>query len=173
MAQRGMITPKQLHVLQSLNTPPTTYCNACLEWMMIRSHKGIEDGLLYSPESASLQLLEKICQLRGATARVGDMLKSRMPLAYTHFVQVMVDTFVWSSPFVLYADLGMYSILGVGIVALFYTGLMDLAKLFLDPLNNERYSSKAISMGMDLGVLTRESNNSSNHYKESGAKIPF
>jgi len=58
-------------------------------------------------------------------------------------------------------------------ITLFYSGLLDLAKIFLDPLNNQQYSSSAMNMGMDLGVLTRESNASSSHFKENGAKIPF
>ena len=49
-----------------------------------------------------------------STLQIADKLSCRMPLPYTHFVQVLVDTFVALSPFALYADLGVYSIFSVG-----------------------------------------------------------
>jgi len=103
MAQRGMVTPKQLEVLKSLNTPDNTKYNACLEWMMIRACQGIEQDVFYNADPLSHQLLDLMCQLRASTARMTDSLSTRMPMAYTHFVQLLVDTFVWTSPFALYA----------------------------------------------------------------------
>jgi hypothetical protein len=37
----------------------------------------------------------------------------------------VVDSFIAMSPVALYADLGVYSILCVGVLTLFYTGLLD------------------------------------------------
>ena len=96
-----------------------------------------------------------------------------MPLAYQHFVQVSVDIFIFLAPFALYPDLGVYSIFCVGLVTLFYTGLLDLAKVFLDPLDNQSFRKSSINLGIDLGVLTRESNAGSIHFKKSGAHLPF
>ena len=50
-------------------------------------------------------------------------------------------------------------------------GLNNMAKIFLDPLNNENYCKNAIFM--DLGVLIRESNAVSTQWKKSGAELPF
>lgn len=66
---------------------------------------------------------------------INNELNGRMPLAYTHIVQVLVDTFVWLAPLGLYAVLGAWSVLCMGLLTLFYAGLLDLAKIFLDPLN--------------------------------------
>ena len=86
-------------------------------------------------------------------------------------MQVLVDTFVVSAPLALYADLGAWSVLCVGILTLFYTGLLDLAKVFLDPLNNEDWCQGSIYM--DLGILIRESNAGSTRWKNAGARLPF
>ena len=168
MVQRGMMTQKQLNVLEGLNTRDDDKYHACLEWMMVRCWQGMEEGVLKHSNPLSHQLMEKMCQVRAYTATIQDNGKHRMPLAYTHFVQILVDTFIVISPFALYPDLGVYSILCVGILTLFYTGLLDMAKIFLKPLN-----STSVNMGVDLGVLTRESNDSSVHFKESGASMPF
>lgn len=94
-----------------------------------------------------------------------------MPLAYAHFVQILVDTFVLSTPIALYADLGDYSVIAVGFLTLFYTGLNTLAKIFLDPLNNENFCENSIFM--DLSVIIRESNSASTLWGNSGSKLPF
>ena len=46
-----------------------------------------------------------------------------MPLAYTHFVQILVDSFLVLAPLAQYRSLGIFSVLLVGILSLFYTGL--------------------------------------------------
>ena len=173
MVQRGMMTQKQFKVLDSLNTGDTEKFNACLEWMMVRTWQGMEEGVLRHGDPLQHQLMGHMCKIRANTATVVDSEKIRMPLAYTHFVQILVDTFVVISPFALYPDLGVWSILCVGIMTLFYTGLLDLAKIFLDPLENQHFTKTSVHMGVDLGVLTREINASSVHFKESGASMPF
>ena len=86
-------------------------------------------------------------------------------------VQILVDTFILVAPAALYVDLGGYSVIAVGILTFFYTGLLDLAKVFLDPLNNEGFAKS--SLNMDLGVLLRESNAGSVRWKDSGSQLPF
>jgi len=76
------------------------------------------------------------------------------------------------SPIALYAELGAYSVIAVGIITLFYTGLLNLAKIFLDPLNNENYCEEDANF-MDLGVLIRESNDASTQWKRAGERLPF
>lgn len=171
MAQRGIMTPKQAEVLHNIETAETKKFHACMTWMMIRAWQGVDEGVIRP--KVSRDLVDMICRLRAHAANIGDVSKSRMPLAYTHFVQLLVDTFLVMSPFALYADLGVYSILCVGMITLFYTGLLDLAKIFLDPLNNEQYTKTSINLSMDLGVLTQETNASSVHFKESGSRVPF
>lgn len=83
MASRGLMTSRQLKVLQGLDLPDNQRHNACLEWMMIRAWKGIDDGTLRKEPSFSQRLMDQMCQLRGTYAGVGDKLSVRMPLPYT------------------------------------------------------------------------------------------
>ena len=123
---------------------------------MIRTDRGIQEGALIS-DAANRQLYSTtMTTLRGTYATIGDKLDGRMPLAYTHIVQILVDVFVWTAPIALYSELGAWSIICVGVLTLFYTGMLGLAKIFLDPLDNENFCRNSIDM--DIGVLIRESN---------------
>jgi predicted membrane chloride channel (bestrophin family) len=171
MASRGLITSRQLEVLQSLDVPNNELHSAPLEWMMIRANGAMQNGTMAGDTATKGQLLKQMIELRATCATIDDKVAGRMPLAYAHFVQILVDTFVLIAPFALYADLGNYSVIAVGILTLFYTGLLNLAKIFLDPLNNENFCDNSIFM--DLGVLVRESNAESMRWGNSGARLPF
>ena len=60
----------------------------------------------------------------------------------------------------------------MGILTLFYSGLLDLAKVFLDPLDNEDYREGSCCAFMDLAVLIRESNAASNRWMYGAATMP-
>lgn len=171
MASRGLMTSKQLDVLLHLDMPENQRHNACLEWIMIRTDQGIQDGTLISDPAHRQMLLAKITELRSTYASISDKLAGRMPLAYTHMVQILVDVFVWTAPVALYAELGAWSVICVGILTVFYAGLLDLAKIFLDPLDNEDFCLNSIFM--DIGVLIRESNAGSTRWKRGAARLPF
>jgi len=49
--------------------------------------------------------------------------------------------------------------------------LPKVAKIFLDPLDNDDFTRNSIDM--DLGVLIREANAGSTHWKKASAKLPF
>lgn len=160
MESRGLMTAKQLEILLEVEHQEYTneqLCNAPLQWIMVRSIKAMEDGILASDTATKGVLLKDLGFLRNANAAVSSKLSARFPLAYVQFVQVLVDSFIFSAPVALYADLGVYSIPAVGVLTLFYSGLNNLAKIFLDPLNNEEFCENSIFM--DLGVLIREVNN--------------
>ena len=54
--------------------------------------------LVGDPTALQTTLLEKACALRGVVGSIGDQLDGRMPLAYTHFVQILVDSFLILAP---------------------------------------------------------------------------
>ena len=60
-------------------------------------------------------LLERACELRGAYEGIGSTIAGRMPLAYLHLVQILVDTFLVTVPVALYARAGVWSIFSVGV----------------------------------------------------------
>lgn len=171
MESRDLMTAKQLEVLQSSSLSKEQLFTAPLEWMMIRSNRAMADGVLAGDTATKGMLLKQTVSIRSAQRSISDKLDGRMPLAYAHLVQILVDTFVLAAPIALYADLGDYSIFAVGTLTLFYTGLNNLAKIFLDPLNNENYCENSIFM--DLGVLVRETNGFSAQWKKAGEKLPF
>ena len=171
MASRGLMTSRQLDVLQNLDLPEDQKHNACLEWIMIRTDRAIQDGTLISDSSHRQMLLGQTVTLRGTYGEISGKLDGRMPLAYTHLVQVLVDVFVWTAPLALYSELGAWSVVCVGILTVFYSGLLDLAKIFLDPLDNEDFCRNSIYM--DLAVLIRESNAGSTRWVNGAARLPF
>ena len=59
----------------------------------------------------------------------------------------------------------------MGLLTLFYAGLLDLAKILLDPLDNDEFYDAHVNV--DIGVLIRESNAGSTRWKYSAEMLPF
>ena len=71
-------------------------------------------------------------------------------------------------------NLQFYSVPGVGLLTLFYGGMLDLSKILLFPLgNNDDSYYTDNSVNMDIGVLIRESNVGSNRWKSGVETLPF
>lgn len=170
MLSRGLMTQGEFNALQAIDQRAGAP-NACLQWIAIRALKGMKDKDGGLKDDESFLLHAKISELRGTYAGIGDILAGRMPLAYTHIVQILVDSFLATAPVALYAELGVWGPLSVGILTLFYSGLLDLAKIFLDPLDNDGFCNESINM--DIGVLIREGNAGSTRWKSSAEILPF
>lgn len=170
MFSRGIMTRKQYDILCGLKYNEKPH-EACLMWMKTRYLKGIKEGALKDSSSITDSLFATIKELRSTQASIGDAIDGRIPLAYAHFVQILVDTFLALAPFVLYSELGIWSIPAVGILTLFYSGLLDLSKIMLDPLNNDKCYKESVSM--DIGVLIREGNAGSTRWKTCLESSPF
>jgi len=168
MVHRGILTRTQVNTLANMELPPSQWHNICLEWILMDIQAAIRKGVVMGGPALQLILLEKCCDLRGTYGSIGDVVDGRMPLAYTHLVQILVDSLLFCAPLALYAEVGAFSVISVGILTLFYSGLLDLAKVFLDPLDNEDYCQDSVKI--DLSVLIREVNAASNRWK-SGAEI--
>eukprot|EP00961_Rhodomonas_salina_P119509 1608299-Rhodomonas_salina.1 len=92
-----------------------------------------------------------------------------MPLAYVQFVQVLVDSLVLLTPLALYPELGSLSIPLTGLLTLFYKGLLELSKSFLDPFGNEGYPGQNIR----VDVLVSELNfGAANRWVSAGQTLP-
>lgn len=92
-----------------------------------------------------------------------------MPLAYVQLVQIIVDSLVWLAPFSLYPSLGGLSIPLVGLLTLFFKGLLELSKSFLDPFGNEGYPDQNIR----VDVLVSELNfGASNRWTKAAEYLP-
>jgi len=94
--------------------------------------------------------MEKIRVIRAQYGAIGDELQGRMPLAYAHIVQVLVDVVLWMYPFMAYATNGMdpwLGVVGTGLLTIFHQGLFDLAKQFLDPYDRNKSTEEIMESG--------------------------
>ena len=92
-----------------------------------------------------------------------------MPLAYVQLVQVLVDSLVVLAPLALYSELGSLSIPLTGLLTLFYKGLLELSKSFLDPFGNEGYPGQNIR----VDVLVSELNfGAGGRWVKAGRRLP-
>jgi len=117
--------------------------------------------------------MEKCHVIRAQYGAIGDELQGRMPLAYAHIVQVLLDVVLWMYPFMaLSTGMAWYiSILGTGLLTMFYQGLFDLAKQFLDPYDNENYGKGDDPLVID--TLIAETNAGSVRWMNSFQQQPW
>jgi hypothetical protein len=107
MVRGGLLTQRAKETLDSLDLPSTQKYNACLEWAIIRFRNARRDKIVLGGEGLEEVFLEKACALRGTFATIADKMDGRMPLAYAHLVQIMVDTFLLCAPFAQVRSLAM------------------------------------------------------------------
>ena len=81
-----------------------------------------------------------------------------MPLAYVHFVQVLVDILCALPPLALYPRAGAAAVFIVGTVGLFFGGLLELSKTLLDPFGSRRVSNANFLADVQIDVLVAETN---------------
>ena len=82
------------------------------------------------PVALQLTFEQKLLELRATYASISDELSGRMPLAYTQLVQILVDILVVVSPFALLSAVTpVQAVMGTGMLTLFYTGVLNLAKV--------------------------------------------
>lgn len=141
LVERGLMTPVEREILVDADIPATQRHNAVLMWITRTFIEAREAGLFLGGPGFEEQWLEKVHVSRAQVGAIGDELHGRMPLAYAHIVQVLVDVVLWMYPLMAVSS-GMsplLSVLGTGLLTISYQGLVDLAKQFLDPYDNESY----------------------------------
>ena len=141
LVERGLLTASEREILVDAEIPATQRHTAVLLWIVRTFVEGREAGHFLGGAGFEEQILEKVHVTRAQYGAIGDELQGRMPLAYAHIVQVLVDIILWMYPWMGYAS-GMsplIAIIGTGLLTVSYQGLFDLAKQFLDPYDNESY----------------------------------
>lgn len=173
MVTRGILSIPQKELLerQPLGLIDTERHYGLLEWMMYHCHQAQRNGILQGGSGLEQCLLEKACMVRTLSVQISHKVTSRMPLPYIHLVQVLVDLYLITAPLALYADLGIVSVIAMGILTLFYAGLLDLSKVLLDPLGNDQYHEDGV-LHMDLNVLLREATMDSTKWMNAARKFP-
>jgi hypothetical protein len=132
LVRNNQLTKQEAEDLMNTELPPTQYAYILLVWVGLYCMDGMEKGILRGGNGFEQNLLSQLTTLRATMFDIDDMRAGRMPLAYVQLVQVMVDTLMILSPFALYPELGSLSIPLVGILTLFFQGLLKLSKSFLD-----------------------------------------
>ena len=63
-------------------------------WLLSRIVLAVERGDLGADNAAMICMYDKITALRGTLATLSDMYDGRMPLAYVHFVNLLVEALI-------------------------------------------------------------------------------
>ena len=174
LSQRGVMNERELETLLASGARPTKRHEVVLQWILVRTTvagggSGCEDRAMRGGAGFEQSLCETCKHLRAACGTVPDQMVERMPLAYVHVVHVMVDLLLLLAPLALYPKAGALGTPLCGVLTLFYRGLLELAKSFLDPFGNE--GSRAQNIQSD--VLLAEVNRGSSGWWRAGARVPF
>mmetsp|Transcript_8062 Transcript_8062/g.18208 ORF Transcript_8062/g.18208 Transcript_8062/m.18208 type:complete len:496 (+) Transcript_8062:270-1757(+) len=153
LVNANQLTRLEAEDLMNTELPPSQYAYILLVWVSLKCMDGMEKGILRGGNGFEENLLRQLTALRATMFDIDDFRAGRMPLAYVQLVQVMVDTLVVLSPFALYAELGSLSIPLVGILTLFFRGLLKLSKSFLDPFGVEGFAEQNIRVDVLVSEL--------------------
>ena len=159
LAQRGLLTAREHATLRDAALPPARWYLVALEWAACRIAAARAAGLLHGGAGFEQVFLEKLCELRGACMGIPDELAARMPLAYVHFTHCLVDMLLFLAPYALYPKLGLFAVPMTGVIALFYRGLLELSKSFLDPFGETWHAQR--------GACRRSTDASAQHHRHT------
>lgn len=153
-------------------------------WLSVLIDNAVADGRLgtsiarksgSSPIAVQIQLQNKLVELRATYASLPDDLAGRMPLAYVQLVQILTDALLLTTPFALAHSVGGLAVVsGTAVVTFFHASIVNLAKYFLDPLNNEveqRGGDSGIG-GIEVATLIQETNLGSERWRRSSSFVP-
>ena len=170
----GELTAAEVTSLEGLSAerglPPSQYAYVLLEWVGLHAMNGVREGTLRSTAGFEDNLLKQLTGLRAEYFNVGDYTAGRMPLAYVQLVQVLVDSLVFLAPLALFPELGSLSIPCCGLLTLFFKGLLELSKSFLDPFGVEGFPGQNIR----VDVLVSELNfGAGSRWVKAGEALPL
>ena len=168
LEQKGLLTAEELAILRDPGTPPGQRHNAVLAWISCRFTSAFDENVLKGDSGFEQEFLSSIKLLRAKMGTLPDERVDRMPLAYMHIVQILVDTLCVLAPLALYPKVGELCIPLCTILTLFYRGLLQLSKSFLDPFGN--FGSKAQNINTD--VFLAESNAGAPRWSQLGERVP-
>lgn len=169
LVERRQLTSLERNALVRSDLPPSQYSYVLMEWVGLHALDGMRTGTLMGGPGLEENLLSQITRLRAEYFNIGDYAAGRMPLAYVQLVQVLVDSLVLLAPFALYPELGSLSVPLSGLLTLFYKGLLELSKSFLDPFGVEGHPYQNIR----VDVLVSELNfGAANRWVKAGESLP-
>ena len=153
LVDAGQLTKEEREGLMGTGLPPSQHAYVLLVWVGIHVMEGLRNGTLRGHAGFEENIFRQLATLRACYFDIDDFRAGRMPLAYVQLVQVLVDSLVVISPFALYPSVGILSIPIVGLLALFFRGLLLLSKSFLDPFGVEGYEEQCINVDVLVSEL--------------------
>jgi len=173
LVERGLMTATELDVLVDAVIPATQRHSVVLMWMIRLFIEGRESGHIQGGHGFESETMHKFHIIRSQYGAIGDELQGRMPLAYAHIVQVLVDLILWMFPFMAFSTgtSPLLVVVGTGLLTMSYQGLFDLAKQFLDPYDNESYGRGEDPLCVD--TLIAETNAGSIRWLYGFEELPF
>ncbi|GMI61956.1 hypothetical protein ScalyP_jg805 [Parmales sp. scaly parma] len=173
LVERGLITKEEREALCNESVPATQRHNAVIMWIGRVFVEAKSAGHLLGGSGFEMAFLDKIHVIRAQYGAIGDELSGRMPFAYAHIVQVLVDVVLWLYPVMAFSTNMSYSvgIAGTGLLTIFYQGILNLAKQFLDPYDNENYGQGDDPLCVD--TLVAETNSGSLRWLNGFELQPF
>jgi len=155
-----------------------TFHSAVLEWIVLLFNSAMADGRLCNSASGGEKVplgngfREQVLNLRAVSASIEDGLSGRMPLAYVQLVQVMTDILVSLTPLALIHSVGgIGAMLGTGVTTLFYSSTVVLAKMLLDPFDNDSYGGGG-GISINVATLIQETNVGSERWLKGVEWVP-
>lgn len=139
--------------LMGSGLPPSQYAYILLTWMGVHVMEGLKNGTLRGGAGFEENIYRQLATLRACMFDIDDFRAGRMPVAYVQLVQVLVDSLIVISPFALYPSVGILSIPLVGLLALFFRGLLQLSKSFLDPFGVEGFVEQCLHVDVLVSEL--------------------
>jgi hypothetical protein len=173
LVERGLMTAQERDVLVDAVIPATQRHSVVLMWMIRLFVEGRASGHIQGGHGFESETMHKFHIIRSQYGAIGDELQGRMPLAYAHIVQVLVDFILWMFPIMAFSS-GMSPVLvivGTGLLTMSYQGLFDLAKQFLDPYDNENYGKGDDPLCVD--TLIAETNAGSIRWLYGFEELPY
>ena len=168
LVDSGQLTKEEREGLMGTGLPPSQYAYVLLVWLGIHVMDGLKSGILRGGAGYEENLFRQLATLRACMFDIDDFRAGRMPLAYVQLVQVLTDSLVVAAPFAL-APIGFLSIPLVGLLTLFFRGLLILSKSFLDVWGVEGYREQCIR----VDVLVSELNfGASKRWINAGGFVP-
>ena len=99
LVTRGMMTVQQKETIErQIGLSKTERHHVLLEWVLHKCHQARRKGILEGGSGSEQVLLEKACLLQTMSSQLAHKGNGRMPLAYVHFVQILVDCFLFCAP---------------------------------------------------------------------------
>jgi len=173
LRERGLMTERELFALVTSGAPPSARHNVVIGWIMARTVDARAREALEFGAGTESVFVGNILQLRAQCNSVPDETVARMPLAYVHLVQILVDSLLVTAPVALYPQVGVLSVPLSGLLTIFFRGLLNLSKAFLDPFGNAPRSKSEPRQTIMTDALMAEVNAASTRWWRGGERLPF